>query len=215
MNARIRRKLEMANRVFDFTRAHPVKAPGFAAVVERLTEQLGLARARGLEQEQGRIASRAATRHVATLRDQIHRRLQYLATVSRATPSLSQVLVVAPNRRLPLADYLVVARNSVSHAREREDEFVANGLSPTLLDEVDKLVDEIKETTSAFNKANMRRIGGVAGLKELAAKLSDTVRILDGIYRYHFGDDSDLMAEWDMVRALAPVPRSRPKEDAA
>jgi hypothetical protein len=152
---------------------------------------------------------------VATLRAQIHQRLRYLATVARATPSLSQVLLGAPGRRLPLADYLTVAQNNVSHARQQEHEFVANGLSPTLLDEVLKLVAEVQETTSKFNKGNRESIGGLVGLRELAAKLSDTVRVLDGIYRYHFGDDSDLMAEWEMVRALAPVPRSRPKEEAA
>lgn len=215
MNARVRRKIERGGRVFEFTKVHPVNAPGFAGVVGRLTEQLGQARTEILEEEQARIASKSATRHLATLRSQIYQRLRYLATIARATPSLSQVRLLAPNRRLPLADFLVVARSNLDHARVREEEFVANGLSPTLLDEVAAFVAEIGETTRVFNNARGRSIGDTTGLKFLAAKLSETVNVLDGIYRYHFGDDKDLMAEWDMVRALTPDPRSRPKDDAA
>jgi hypothetical protein len=210
MNARVRGKIEMAGRVQEFARKHPVEDPGEALIVEKLAAHLASARDASTRQEQGRIAQRAANKQQLTLRKKIRERLQFLEVVARASPGF-------PSERPPLLrdpEFTGKARGRLVAARKHEDLLLGNGLSRGLLDDLERLIAQLRgpvreaESLGIFTNA-----GGSASLKLLAAQLVTDVHVLDAIYRYGHGDDVDLIAEWDMIRKIPRNGRGRAKED--
>lgn len=213
MRARVKAKLEMFVRAQAFVKAHPLDELGQTAIAKRLSEQLSEAQETATQQEQARIAERSANHRRATLRRQVQELLQYLFTVWRTTPEVPPADF--PGRLLPIRDYIVAVGSSVRFVRPHEGKLLANGLSSTLLDEVLHLVAELEETWGIARKSRVEYISAREKLRFLVTQLSSTVKLVNEIYRYHYGGDSDFMAEWDMVRALAPDLRKRLKEDAA
>ena len=53
-----------------------------------------------------------------------------------------------------------------------------------------------------------RHIGARADLNVITAELVDQVKVLDGITRYRFGDDPEVMAEWKAVRRVPGQPQA-------
>ena len=72
MNTEVRRKLDMAARVREFTRAHAATEQGYAPVLTRLEELLARAEGIGARQHQGRVAAKGARARRKELRRMLH-----------------------------------------------------------------------------------------------------------------------------------------------
>ncbi len=55
-------------------------------------------------------------------------------------------------------------------------------------------------------------IGASADLEAVAAEVAEQVRVLDGLVRYRFGDDAELMGAWASARnVMGPfTPKTEP-----
>jgi len=83
MTTEVRRKLEMAARVWQFSRAHPSTDPGYGIVLNRFEERLHRAEAITARQQDGLTAARTARTHRSELRREVHfKLLRYLVAAS-------------------------------------------------------------------------------------------------------------------------------------
>ena len=76
------------------------------------------------------------------------------------------------------------------------------------LDEINRLVTQFEAASEAARTARCDHIGARADLEVITGQLMDEVNLLDGITRYRFGKDLEVMAEWTAARQVLGQPRN-------
>ena len=95
----------------------------------------------------------------------------------------------------------------MSLAQAQQDALVSEGMSPTLLEQLDRMLTEFEAASEAARTARLEHIGARGDLEEVSAELMESVRVLDGHNRLRFGKEPELLVEWNAAKHL-PV-RSR------
>ena len=70
-------------------------------------------------------------------------------------------------------------------------------------------LEEFEQTLEASRAARREHIGASGDLKTVLSEISEQVRLLDGLVRYRFGDDAELMTAWASARNVLGPFRSR------
>jgi len=71
------------------------------------------------------------------------------------------------------------------------------------------------EKTLEATRAGRREHVGVSGdLRAAASEITEQVRLLDGLVRYRFGDDAELMTAWASARNVLGPFRSKAEPEA-
>jgi len=210
MNGEVRRKLDMAARVREFVRAHAATEPGFTPVVTRLDELLTRAEAILERQRQGSIAARGANAQRGELRRRIHARLVHYLVAVGSVAAKDQA-DVAQYFRLPRTNgsskaYVTAVKTLLAAGEGQRDLLVQAGLAPTLFEELGKMVADFEAATEAAHTARRDHIGARVDLDVITAQLKEQVKLLDGITRYRFGDDVEMMAEWNAAKQMLRQP---------
>lgn len=206
MNTVVRRKLDMGARVREFARAHAATEPGYGPFLTRLEQLLTRAEAILARQHQGRVAARGASSKRRELRGTLHAQLIHflVAVGSFATKTNADV---AARFKLPPsngtnASFLVAVKSLLAAGQEQRDQLVAIGMAPAVLDELSRMVAEFEAASEAARTARRDHIGARLDLDVITAELMEDVKLLDGMTRYRFGKDVEVMGEWDAARAL-------------
>lgn len=213
MNITVRGKLEMATRVRTFSRAHPSTEPTYTTVLGRLEERLTEAEAIATTHHEGQVAAHAARLHRKELRRIVHfQLLKYLVAVGSVAGKSRGEL--AAQFRLPSVSannqaFLTAVKALAAAADQQRDVLVAGGMAPALLEELQQRLAEFETASEEARAKRLSHIGARADLDKIAGELMDEVRVLDGINRWRFAKDPEVMAEWDAARHLPP---SRPAE---
>jgi len=214
MNINVRRKLEMVTRVRTFSRAHLSTEPTYTTVLGRLEERLSEAEAIATRQHEGRVAARGARNHRKELRRIVHfQLLKYLVAVGSVVGKARGEL--AAQFRLPSVSannqaFLTAVKALVAAAEQQREVLVAAGMAPALLEELQQKLAEFETASEEARAKRLSHIGARADLDKIAGLLMDEVRVLDGINRWRFAKDPEVMAEWVAARHLPP---SRPAEE--
>jgi hypothetical protein len=203
MNAMLRRRLERAARVRDFIRAHRTDGAGEATALTRFEELMQRAETLAAQQRAGVVATRAATMQ----RDKLRRALQtkllkYLAAVG-AVAAKEHTELAAQFRLRPNAPnqvLLTAARGMLEKATALRELLVSRGMSASLLDDLATALGEFEKTLEATRAGRRDHVGASADLQAVAAEIAGQVRLLDGLVRYRFGDNAELMAAWASAR---------------
>jgi len=215
MNARVRRKLYMASRVREFLRAHPLTGTGDAAAVARLEELFTKGEELLARQREGVAATRSATSHREAIRKELRTLLKYLSAVG---------VVVAKERadlaeqfRLPAENFshlafLTAAKGMLAKGRAVTDLLVSKGMSDALLPALGAAVSEFETTLEASQSGRRDHTGASEELRRINRTISEQVAILDGLVRFKFGSNGDLIRQWEGARNLAAPAQSSPKE---
>ena len=204
MNALLRRRLEMAARVRDFLRAHKTDAVGEGLGLAKLEELIQRAEALVSQQDGGVVVARAATRQRGQLRRALlSKLLLYLRAVGAVAAKENAELAV--QFQLPPANashqaLLTVVRGMLEKATAQKDLFVSRGMSPMLLEALAGALGEFEKTLEASREGRRNHVGASADLKAVAAEIKEQVRVLDGLVRFRFGDNAELMAAWASAR---------------
>jgi len=217
MRTEVRRKLEMAARVREFILAHSSTESSYAPVLARLEERLKRAGAIAARQHDGLAAARAARAHRVELRRVLHSQLiRYLVAVGD---------IVAKDRtelgerfRLPDGNatnsaFLTSVKSLIAMAEQQKELLVKEGMSESLLDDLNRLVAEFEAAVLAANTGRRDHIGARADLEVITTELLEQIKVADGITRYRFGMFPEMMAEWNAVRRVLGVPK--PVDDGA
>ena len=70
---------------------------------------------------------------------------------------------------------------------------MSRDMSPMLLDALAGALGEFEKTLEASREGRRNHVGASADLKAVAAEIKEQVRVLDGMVRYRFGEDAELM----------------------
>ena len=213
MNAQVRRKLDMAGRVRDFSRLHMSQDPSYAAVLTSLETRHGRAEALATQQRAGRLTSRAATARRVEIRKILHEKLlPYLVrvgqAVARSTPEVGQRFQM-PTMRLTNAAYRTAARAMFDEATAARDRFIASGMTELFLTDLGEALDQYDAAVEEAREARIGHVGARADLEAVTEELMELVALLDGLNRYRFRNNAELSAAWASARNV--IGRSQPR----
>jgi hypothetical protein len=219
MDGGVRRKLEMAARVRLFSRSHPSTEPTYEQVLGRL--EAGLARAEALAARQvtGRMKSREARVRRVELRREVHfQLLRYLVAVgsvaARNRVELAERFRLPDNGASNLG-FLTAVKALLASAEEQREALVGVGMAPTLLEELGKKVAGLEAAAADASQGKMDHVGARSELAAITEELLEEVQVLDGINRWRYGRDPELMTEWNAARHVVLGPRRKTDEPPA
>jgi hypothetical protein len=220
MNAVLRRRFDMADRVRAFFRTHPMDGAAERAAVERLDVLMARVEKREVTQQQGMGTALSATQQRARLRRELQTRLlRYLAAVAAvAAPEdagFGEVFRV-PRTRLTNQDFIALVKLVLAKATEAKERLVSGGMSETLPGDIARALADFEQTLVRSKESRLEHVGASADLQAVGHELSRHMRVLDGLVRYRFGDRADLMGEWLSARNVyTPSRRNGADEDGA
>jgi hypothetical protein len=218
MNATLRRRLERAVRVRDFIRAHRTDGAGEATALTRLEELIQRADVLAAQQRAGRVATRAASMQRAELRHVLQSKLLiYLAAVGAVAAKGNTEL--APQFHLPPSGtsnqaFVTAARGMLQQATAQKDLLVSRGMSPQLVDDLTATLAKFEQTLEATRAGRRDHVGASADLESVLSEITGQVRLLDGLVRYRFSDNAELMGAWASVRDVLGPFRSKSEPPA-
>lgn len=206
MLAVLRRRLEMAARVRDFLQAHRTEGiqGAEATAFARLEELLMRAEVLAAQQRAGVVARRGSTEQRAEVRRALQSQLlTYLSAVGRVAARENTELGAQfklPATRATNQAFLTLARGMLKKATEQKELLVSRGMSEKLLDDLAAALTEFEQTLEATRAAKREHVGASADLDSVVSEISQQVRLLDGLVRYRFGDNAELMGAWASAR---------------
>jgi len=217
MLAVLRRRLEMAVRVRDFLRAHRAEGipegGGEAGALTRLEELLTRTEVLAAQQRAGVLAWRGSTAQRAVVRHALQSQLlTYLSAVGRVAARGNTELGAhfqLPATRATNQAFLTLGRGMLQKAIEQKELLVSRGMSEQLLDDLAAALTQFERTLEATRAARREHVGASADLESVAAEISLQVRLLDGVVRYRFGGNAELMGAWASVRNVVGPIRSK------
>jgi hypothetical protein len=212
MEAKSRRKIEMGTRALDFSRAHPDGSPGYAAAVARLEERLARAEQLASQQREGLLEVRAATVRKRELRRGMRQaHLPHLAQVAkvaaREVPELAQKFVVKPGTTTYLA-FRTAARGMAAEAQSQKEVLVRHGLVEAVLENLTQALDQFDAAVEHGSEGRQAHVGASAELNAVADEIVQVVRVMDGLNRYRFMSDAELLASWESASNVRATPRN-------
>jgi len=216
MNAQLRRRLEMAERVQEFLRIHRTDGVGEGLGLAKLEELLQRAVVLAAQQRAGLLARRSASKRRRTLRGELHGKLLlYLRAVGAAAAKENEQMATefqAPPSNASHKALVTMARGMLEKATAHKELLVQRGMSEHLLDDLARTIDEFEQTVGASLAARREHIGATTDLWAVAAEITEQLKVLEGIVRYRFGENAELMGAWAAARnVLGPFkPKAEP-----
>ena len=217
MRAQLRRRLEMAERVRDFLRAHKMDGVGEGLGLAKLEALVERAQVLADQQRVGVALTRRATRHRKDVRVALQQTiLRYLRVVGRV--AAKQKGELANEFSMPPANatnqaLLSAARTTLEKAKAQQEVLVSLGMTAQVVDDLAKALGEFEQTLEATRAGRREHVGARADLDAIGAEIAEQVQLLDGVVQYRFGNDAELMGAWASARnVLGPF---KPKEQTS
>ncbi|MFN0179639.1 MAG: hypothetical protein ACKVZ0_12645 [Gemmatimonadales bacterium] len=203
----------MAGRVLVFARANPPAEPGHQAATTRFEERLVLADTLLDRQANGQLTAKATRAKRRALRRAIDRQyLRHLVSVAALAAKEDPNrfgLFVRPSGNLSNLAFVAKVRSMLDPAKVAAEALKPLGLGDTLLAELERVLDEFEGLASAASEARASHVAATRDLDRLSVELSESVAVLDGIYRYRFRNDPDRLAQWENVRTMVRSPKAK------
>jgi hypothetical protein len=194
----------MAARVRDFLRAQQTDGVGEGLGLAKLEQLLQRAEVLAGQQQAGFAVTRSASKHRRDLRRALqHKILGYLRVVGRVAAmqkgELANQFPLPPGNASQQA-LLTAGRSTLEKATAQKDVFVSLGMTQQVLDELAAALGEFEQTLEVSRAGRRDHVGASADLEAIGAEITEQVRLLDGVVKYRFGDDAELMAAWASAR---------------
>ena len=206
----------MALRVRDFMRAHPSTDANYAAVLAQLEELIARLEALAKQQQDGTARAHASTVRRKALRRRLHHELlRHLVTVADIAaaeqPGLAERYAL-PNGRETNETFRTLARRLLEQGQAEQDVLIKHGLADKLLEDLAAAVEEFDGSLAQSNEARRGHVGAVAELQAVSDEVMRLVEMLDGLNRYRFERDRQLLVAWESARHVVTGPQAGPGE---
>lgn len=99
--------------------------------------------------------------------------------------------------------FLTAARRMLEKATAQTGLLVKQGMPASLLDDLTAALGEFEKTLEASRAGRRRNVGPTRNLLAVTDQIVEQVRVLDGLVRYRFRDDAELMGAWTNARNLS------------
>lgn len=218
MLAELRRKQATAVRVRDFFLENPSDEPGHKQLFDQLQERISRSDVLSVLQEVGAKKERAAVAYRSQLRRKMRLELlPHLVRIGQAIgkehPDLAGRFQI-PMLSMPLRVFRDMTKSMLDLALENRDLFVAKGLSQGFLDDLSGTFAEFEKATSTAHEGRRDHVGATAELAHVTVEIMELVRQLDGLNRYRFAKDPNLLAKWKSVRIVLTFDSTAPAAPA-
>lgn len=202
----------MAERVRDFLRTHKTDGVGEGLGLAKLEDLITRADTLAAQQRRGLVVRRAATLQRAEIRELLKTKLlRYLVAVGAVAAKGN--VEFAAHFQLPTKSshqaFLTAARGMLNSAILQKDVLIGEGMSGTLLDDLNAKLVEFEQTLEASRTGRREHVEASADLETVSIEISERVRMLDGLVRYRFGDNPALMEGWASARDVLGPFRSK------
>ena len=201
----------MALRVRDFCRAHPSADANHASVLGRLEETIGRMEVLMEQQVGGFLSKRSSVVRRKELRRRLyHGLLRHLVTIAgsaaREKPELGERFELpSPNASNKL--FRTVARKMLEQGQAERELLLKHGLAATLLDELSAAIDQFDASVAETSNGTLSHVVARAELEELSDEVMRLVGMLDGINRYRFERDPQLLVAWKTAKHVVSGPQ--------
>ena len=207
----------MAVRVRDFSRAHPSADANYAPVLARLEDRVTRMEALAKQQQGGYLATRSSASRRRGLRRRLHHELlRHLVTVAEVAASEEPAL--AEKFRLPPGNgsheaFRTFARKMLEQGQAQRELLAKHGLADRLLEDLAAAVDQFDASVAETNEGRRGHVGARAELDAVSDEVMQLVEMLDGLNRYRFGREAEMLAAWESARHVVVGPRAEGKEE--
>ena len=204
MRAQLRRRLEAATRVREFLRTHQTDGVGEGLGLAKLEELLQRAEDLAHQQRAGVAAARFATQQRRQVKRALQRKvLRYLRVVGEVAAKHNEQL--AGQFRLPPSnastyELLTMGQTVLEKAVPQKELLVKLGMAEGVLGELDVTLREFEQTLEATRAGRREHIGASADLEKVLSQIAEQVKLLDGVVKYRFGENAELMGAWASAR---------------
>jgi len=204
----------MAARVREFSRSHPSDDPSHATVLARLEDRLTRADVLAVQERAGRIAELSAAGRWEELRRTMEfQLLRHLVRAGELAARENPELTGKFRLRMPNAThkaFLISARAMLADGVANKDLLVSQGLSETMLGELDKAVGQFEVATDAGGAGRRDHIGARFDLEAVSNELLQVVELLNTFNSFRFRSDPELAAAWQSARTVFGASRPKP-----
>jgi len=217
----------MAGRVVGFLEAHPLTQAPAMEIARRFGETYQQVVQRSAEQESGLSGAQAMTDRRSELRARMQQGpLGHIRSIVKGMAGqVPSVALATSKQQIGRSNEAFLASVQVIRAEveQHQDILVANGMTPSSLAELVSLEEELVQVVGESNAQRRLHTGATADLKGLSRKLMGMVAQLDGIVKYEFRGNLQLLGEWESARNVAwpagtpqapPAPRQLPPPSA-
>ena len=206
----------MAVRVRDFSRAHPSADANYAPVLARLEERVTRMEALAKQQQGGYLATRSSAARRRGLRRRLHHEL-LLHLVTVAEVAASEEPALAEKFRLPSGNgsheaFRTLARKMLEQGQAQRELLAKHGLADRLLEDLAAAVDQFDASVGETNEGRRGHVGARAELDAVSDEVMQLVEMLDGLNRYRFGREAEMLAAWNSARHVVVGPRVEKEE---
>src|SRR5690606_12973145 len=209
----------MGTRALAFSRANPDSNPGYETAVARLEELIGRAAMLSDQQRNGKVDVRFASRRKRALRRAITQgHIAHLVGVAQvaeqAVPGLTDRF------RLSLLgttymEFRAAAGGMLAEAVARKDTLMKHGLSVTVLDGLTAALEEFDTAAQRGVDGRRAHTGATQDMAAAADQVVLIVRVMDGLNRVRFSNDSQLLPAWERASAVYSDPNPATDDDPA
>lgn len=215
MDALIKAKLQVGDRVVAFHQDHPPMNAGMQAAVTNL--EAALAEARRLDQlyRSGKATAGASVVTKADLRVTIRDGISLLvglAESARAIRKDIRITLRQPYLKADAEKFVNDSREALVVARGVEDVLTGFGLPEGLLDAIDAALTQLTARAKEKELGRNMQVGATVGIDRATAEVMRLLRQLDRLNRFRYKNDPEALTAWRRARNL-PYPTRR--EDRA
>ena len=211
MNGIIRSKLDTGDRVHAFSLAHPSDDPGHAGLVTRLGERLSRARALATQELTGHLTVHASVDNKDEIRGLIRQDLLILSGIADLIavnePGLDARFTL-PHATVSHQVFLSGTQAMLAQMEGRQEQFLAHGMSATLLEDLTTLVGHYEAAVNEKRAGTSAHVGANADLEAVTREIMLIVHLLDRINQVRFRKNSELLAAWKSAREVVGPARS-------
>jgi hypothetical protein len=201
----------MAVRVRDFCRAHPSADANHASVLGRLDETISRMEVLIAQQVGGFLSRRSSTLRRRDVRRRLHGGLlRHLVTIAGSAAEEKAELVEKfqlPSSNASHKLFRTVARKMLEQGQAEKELLVKHGLSDKLLDDLSAAIDEFDASVAETNGGKLDHVLARAELTTLTDEVMQLFGMLDGINRYRFDRDPQLLVGWKTAKHVVAGPQ--------
>ena len=117
-----------------------------------------------------------------------------------------------PSHNLSHVRFQTVARKMLEQGEAERELLVKHGLSDTLLGDLAAAVAEFDASVAETNTGRQDHILAGAELRTVSEELVQLVEMMDGLNRYRFQKEPQLLVAWDAARHIMSGPQAAKEE---
>ena len=201
----------MAVRVRDFSRTHPSTDASYASVLGRLESSIERMEALAGQQQGGFLSKHSSTVRRQALRRRLHGGLlRHLVTIAQDAagedPGLTEMFQLPASNATHKA-FQTLARKMLEQGQAQKELLAKHGLADTLLADLSAAVDEFDASVAETNEGLQGHVLARAELDTVSDEVMKLVGMLDGLNRYRFDRDPQLLVAWESAKHVVTGPQ--------